>query len=131
MTFFAPSLGAFLAPRTLALRGPPAAPVLRRAAEEVMRLAAGLESVASVLARGEADREMMSLAAPLPPVRGDEVRPTTGGVLVREMGGVGFLMVGLSQEEKKSSSSPAGVASSSPTTSVRTTSPGNLEGSRQ
>lgn len=42
--------------------------------------------------------------------KGEGVRPTTGGVPVREIGGVGFLMEGLSQEEKKSSSgSPAGV----------------------
>jgi hypothetical protein len=47
----------------------------------------------------------------LPALRkGDGVRPTTGGVAVRETGGVGRLIDGLSQDEKKSSSgSPEGV----------------------
>lgn len=50
----------------------------------------------------------------------------TGGVAVREMGGVGRLMAGLSQEEKKSSSgSPAGVPTSVSAPSI-TTSPGYL-----
>ena len=59
---------------------------------------------------------------------GEAVRPMMGGVEVREMGGVGFLMEGLSHEEKKSSSgSPAGVlpaVASSP--SLMTTSSGYL-----
>jgi hypothetical protein len=47
----------------------------------------------------------------LPALRkGEAVRLTTGGVAVREGGLLGRLIVGLSQEEKKSSSgSPAGV----------------------
>jgi hypothetical protein len=63
-------------------------------------------------------------------MNGEGVRPTTGGVPVREIGGVGFLIEGLSHEEKKSSAgSPAGVAVtpvSSPATSVITTSLGYL-----
>jgi hypothetical protein len=63
--------------------------------------------------------------------KGEGVRPTTGGVAVRETGGVGRLMDGLSHEEKKSSSgSPAGVdvPSVGPLlmTSVITTSSGYL-----
>lgn len=130
VTFLAPSLVAFLAPRTLALRGPPTAVVLRRAAEVVMRLAAGLVSAASGFASGEADRAV-SLPLALAALRkGDGVRPTTGGVAVRETGGVGRLMEGLSQDEKKSSSgSPAGVEEPSPSAaSAITTSPGNLGG---
>lgn len=128
VTFFAPSLVVFFAPRTLALRGPepPAAPVLRRAAELVMRLAAGfLASPSSDLERGEAERAT-SLAAPPGALRnGDGVRPE--GVPEREMGGVGRLMAGLSQEEKKSSSaSSAGVAEPSSVPSLMTTSPGFL-----
>jgi hypothetical protein len=128
VTFLAPSFGAFLAPRTLAFRGPAEGTVFLSAAEVVMRLAAGLVSP-SALARGE---EVRAISFPLAPAlrKGDGVRPTTGGVAVREMGGVGFLMAGLSQEEKKSSSgSPAGVfepsAASPP--SVMTTSVGNLQ----
>lgn len=60
--------------------------------------------------------------------KGDGVRPTTGGVAVRETGGVGFLMAGLSQEEKKSSSgSPAGVDAPSPASPSTTTSLGYLD----
>ena len=74
-----------------------------------MRLAAGLVSPSAVLASGEAVRAM-SFPFALLFRNGEPVRPTTGGVAVREMGGVGFLMAGLSQEEKKSSSgSPVGV----------------------
>lgn len=101
--------------------------VFRRAEEVVVRLAAGLESLAlSDLVSGEAER-LVSL--PLPAFRnGEGVRPTTGGVPVREMGGVGLLMAGLSQEEKKSSSgSPAGVEEpSASAASVMTTSSGYL-----
>ena len=111
VTFFAPSLDpAFFAPRTLVFRAP-VGPFLS-AAECVIRLAAGLASVESVLESGEAVRAM---SFPLPfespgLAKGDGVRPMIGGVAVRETGGVGFLMAGLSQEEKKSSSgSPAGV----------------------
>lgn len=126
VTFFAPSLDpAFLAPRTFVFRAP-VVPFLS-AAECVMRLA-GLESVESVLERGEAVRAMsfpLPFASPL--TKGDGVRPMTGGVDVREIGGVGFLMAGLSQEEKKSSSgSPAGVALPSASPSAITTSVGYL-----
>jgi hypothetical protein len=66
----------------------------------------------------------------LPAVRkGEGVRPTTGGVAVRDTGGVGLLIAGLSQEEKKSSSgSPAGVEVPLPSApaSVITTSVGYL-----
>lgn len=62
---------------------------------------------------------------------GDEVRPTTGGVLVREGGLLGRLIDGLSHDEKKSSSvSLLGVLVPSVEepdgTSVITTSPGYL-----
>ena len=131
-SFFAPSFCVvFLAPRTFAFRGPPAVVVFLSAADVVMRLplVAGLFSP-SDLASGE-DVRAMSFPLPLAPalMNGDGVRPTTGGVDVREIGGVGFLMAGLSQDEKKSSSgSPAGVfapsAASPP--SVMTTSLGYL-----
>lgn len=102
-TFLAPSLvPAFLAPRTPAFLGPVPAD-LRSAAECVMRLAAGLDS--EDLERAEEGREV-SLPLPLPE-SGEAVRPMTGGVAVREMGGVGRLMAGLSHEEKKSSSGSA------------------------
>lgn len=129
MTFFAPSLDpAFLAPRTFVFRAPVV--VFLSAAECVMRLAAGLDSLESVLARGEAVRTM-SFPFPFESpglAKGDGIRPMTGGVEVREMGGVGFLMAGLSQEEKKSSSgSPAGVELPSATSpSAIMTSPGYL-----
>ena len=102
--------------------------VFLRAAEVVMRLAAGagVGASESVLESGE---EVRWMSLPLPR-SGEAVRPMTGGVEVREMGGVGFLMAGLSHEEKKSSSgSPAGVlllVASSP--SVMTTSSGYLGG---
>lgn len=129
VTFFAPSLEpAFFAPRTLVFRAP-VVPFFS-AAECVIRLAAGLDSAESVRERGEAVRAI-SFPVPFesPALRkGDGVRPITDGVPVRETGGVGFLMDGLSQEEKKSSSgSPAGVeAPSAASPSVMTTSPGNL-----
>lgn len=127
VTFFAPSLDpAFFAPRTFVFRAPVV--VFLSADECVIRLAAGLESVESVLERGEAVRAMsfpLPFASPL--TKGDELRPMTGGVEVREMGGVGFLMAGLSQEEKKSSSgSPAGVELPSASPSAITTSFGYL-----
>lgn len=87
---------------------------------------AGLDSpVESDLARGDADRDV---SFPLPAFRkGDGVRPTTGGVAVRERGGVGLLMAGLSHEEKKSSSgSPAGVEEPSSAPSAIITSLGYL-----
>lgn len=129
VTFFAPSLEpAFFAPRTFVFRAP-VVPFLS-AAECVMRLAAGLESAESVRERGEAVRAM-SFPAPFesPALRkGDGVRPMTDGVPVRETGGVGFLIDGLSQEEKKSSSgSPAGVEAPSVASPSTITSPGYLK----
>jgi hypothetical protein len=104
----------FLAPKTFAFRGPaPAAVPLRNAADDVILLAAGAAAVApSTFTRGEDVRAIpLPLPFELPALRnGEGVRPTTGGVAVREIGGVGRLMDGLSHEEKKSSSgSPAGV----------------------
>jgi len=112
-----------------AFRGP-AGPFLN-AAECVMRLAvgAGLDSL-SDFASGEVARAIsFPLLFALPALRkGEGVRPTTGGVAVRETGGVGFLMAGLSQDEKKSSSpSPEGVDEPvSAMASVMTTSVGYL-----
>jgi hypothetical protein len=101
---------------------------LRSAAEVVMRLAAGLASskADSDLTSGD---EARAMSLPFAPAvrKGEGVRPTTGGVAVRDTGGVGFLMAGLSQEEKKSSSgSPTGVDESATSPSVRTTSLGYL-----
>lgn len=130
VTFFAPSFEVvFFAPRILALRGPVVV-VFRRAADVVILLAGGFASEAeSDLARGEADLEI-SLPLALAFRKGEEVRPTTGGVPVRDTGGVGFLIEGLSHEEKKSSAgSLAGVEEApapSPATSVTTTSLGYL-----
>jgi hypothetical protein len=128
VSFFTPNLAGFFAPSTFAFRGPPVPAVLRSAAEVVIRLVEGLiSSTDSDLARGEAVRAM---SFPFEPAlrNGDGVRPTIGGVAVRETGGVGRLMAGLSQEEKKSSSgSPAGVdVPSAASESVITTSFGYL-----
>lgn len=128
VTFLTPSFSAFLAPSTLAFRAPPPTAVFLSAAEWVMRLAAaGLAALLSepLPASGDVDRAMPSLPPALR--KGDGVRPTTGGVAVREMGGVGFLMLGLSHDEKKSSSgSPEGVLEASGTSPSTVTSPGNL-----
>lgn len=128
-TFLAPSFEVvFLAPRMLALRGPVVV-VFRSAADVVILLATGLASEVELdFARGEAD---LVISLPLAPAfrNGEGVRPTTGGVPVRDTGGVGFLIEGLSHEEKKSSGSPAGVVvfpAPSPATSVMTTSLGYL-----
>ena len=95
-----------------------------------MRLALGAaagESADSDLDRGDGTR-LISL--PLLALRkGEGERPTMGGVAVRDTGGVGFLMAGLSQDEKKSSSTSAeGVVdpSASAATSVMTTESGYL-----
>lgn len=70
-------------------------------------------------ARGDLDR-----AIPLPFAEGVPVLLMTGGVAVREGGGVGRLIDGLSHEVKKSSSASTGATdSSAPST---TTSPGYL-----
>lgn len=115
-----------------ALRGPePVVAVFRNVADEVVRLAIGAAEP-SVFDKGEAVLAIPLPAALAPALRnGDGVRPTTGGVAVREIGGVGRLIDGLSQEEKKSSSgSPAGVELPSPASalaeSVITTSVGYL-----
>src|SRR5438046_1136714 len=100
--FFAPSFCVFLDPKTFAFLGPVAVVVLRSAADEVVLL------LVSVPARGDLDR----VPFPFCPAfrNGEGVRPTTGGVAVREGGGVGRFIDGLSHEEKKSpSGSPAGV----------------------
>jgi len=76
----------------------------------------------------EAEEARGDLVRAIPlPFEGVPALPTTGGVAVRDGGGVGRLMDGLSQEEKKSSSSTsAGTAASSPPST--TTSPGYLLG---
>lgn len=104
---------------------------LRNAADDVIRLAVGAAAEPSVFPSGD-----VALAIPLPAAlapalrKGEGVRPTTGGVAVRDTGGVGRLIDGLSQEEKKSSSgSPAGVevpSAASLAASVMTTSFGYL-----
>lgn len=127
VSFFAPNFCVFFAPRTFAFRGPAVVAVLRKAAEEVVR-----GDVVSDPARGDDVRAILAPDVPLPaPRNGDGVRPTIGGVAVRDTGGVGRLIVGLSHDEKKSSSgSPAGVDDPSPAappiTSVITTSEGYL-----
>lgn len=110
----------------LVLRGaaPPTA-VLRAAEAGMARAVVGAGAVASAV-KGDFGR-----AAPLAGVlrKGELVR-LIPGVPVREGGLLGRLMVGLSQEEKKSSSSPAGVlvplAPASSARSVITTSSGYL-----
>ena len=129
VTFFAPSF-VFLAPKTFAFRGPAeVAELFRNAADEVVRLAAGGVEEPPTFASGEGARAM-PFPLELPARNGDGVLPAEG-VAVREIGGVGRLIAGLSQEEKKSSSgSPAGVEVPSVgpllITSVMTTSLGCL-----
>lgn len=82
--------------------------LLRSIADEVVRVVVGaLAAGVPEFANGDG-----ALAIPFPFAfalrKGEGVRPE--GVPDREMGGVGLLIAGLSQEEKKSSSgSPAGV----------------------
>lgn len=112
--FFAPSFVVFFAPRMFPLFAPAAAAPagLRTAAAGVDRIAVGagrlFSASCAVAARGDLGRP-----APLglPAERnGEPVREITGGVPVREGGFEGRLIVGLSQELKKSSlGSPAGV----------------------
>ena len=104
------------------LRFAPAAPVaavLRIAEDDVVRIAvgAGRAFSASLAAsfvlddkgKGDFGRDCVPLALPAER-NGDAVRDTTGGVPLREGGLLGRLIVGLSQEEKKSSAgSLAGV----------------------
>ena len=132
-SFLAPSLGVLLAPSTLAFRGPPPAVDLRISEEETVRADAGgvfVSELGSVVANGDFGR---AVPFPLAPGfrKGVARPPAAGGVAVRDTGGVGRLIDGLSHEEKKSSSaSAAGVALESlvPGTaaSVMTTSSGNL-----
>lgn len=106
--------------------------------EDVVRMAVGAGSAFSASlaapASGEGDfgRAVEPLALPAER-KGEPVRETTGGVPLREGGLLGRLMVGLSQEEKKSSAgSPAGVdppsAGVARDSSVITTSSGYLRG---
>jgi hypothetical protein len=129
--FFAPSL-VFFAPRIFGLRAPAAVEaVLRIAAEEVV-LDVGAE-VAGVVVESDPLRGDFGRAVPFPLApgvrKGDAV--LAEGVPVLEGGLLGLLIVGLSHEEKKSSSSgsPAGVCEPEPadsSTSVIWTSPGYL-----
>lgn len=124
--FLAPS-PFFFAPKMLALRGAPVTvPVLRMAAAGTARGAAGLLS-SDPAARGDLGREPLPLAGALR--KGEPLREPEAGVPVREGGLLGRLMVGLSQDEKKSSSSLTGVLEpevSGSGTSVMTTSLGYL-----
>lgn len=111
----------------LAFRGAVEAAVLRIAVEEVALDGAALGSAPSMAASGDLGR-----AEPLPlglgTRKGEFVLPVPG-VLDLEGGLLGRLIVGLSQEEKKSSSfSPAGVLLPlvEGSISVTTTSLGNL-----
>ena len=123
-TFLAPSFCAGFLPLRIFARfapGPPSAEAdLRIAEDEVVRMAVGAGravSVSSVLeASGEGDLERACEPLALPAERkGEAVRETAGGVPVLEGGLLGRLIVGLSQEEKKSSAgSPAGVDVPSP-----------------
>jgi hypothetical protein len=131
--FFAPSL-VFFAPRMFGLRAPAADEVvLRIAAEEVVRIAGAEE--AGVAAESVAVRGDFGRAVPFPLAlgarKGEAVLLAAEGVPVLEGGLLGLLIVGLSHEEKKSSSSgsPAGVCEPEPadsSTSVIWTSPGYL-----
>lgn len=130
----------FFPERTLARFAPAPAVdgALRIADEEVVRIAMGAGRVFSAsfvaAARGEGDlgRLVLEPFVLLPAARnGEAVREAAGGVALREGGLDGRLMVGLSQEEKKSSAgSPAGVDVPSAgvvrASSVMTTSSGYL-----
>lgn len=120
LTFLAPSFWGFFAPRTPVRRAEEAvpAPLVRSAEEVVVRDTGGVKPP-------EVSGEVVRVASLLE-TRGEEVRPMTGGVAVRDGGGVGRLMEGLSHEEKKSSSASLGVAASSPPSMI--TSPGCLRG---
>ena len=131
-SFLAPSLGTLLAPSTLAFRGPPPAVDFRISGEETVRADAGgavVSELGSAVANGDFGR---AVPFPLTPgLRKGVARPPAGGVAVRDNGGVGRLIEGLSHEEKKSSSaSAAGVALPSlvlgTAASATTTSSGNL-----
>lgn len=109
--FFAPSL-VFFAPRMFGLRAPAAEEVvLRIAAEEAVR-DVGAEA-GGVAAESEPLSGDFGRAVPFPLAAGARKGEAVlaAGVPVREGGLLGRLIVGLSHEEKKSSSSgsPAGV----------------------
>jgi hypothetical protein len=128
-TFLAPSLGAFLAPRTLPFFAELAVDVFRVTFVGRIAVGAGEAAFSSEADRGDFERDPFALGPAFR--KGELVRLTTGGVLVRDGGLLGRLMEGLSQEEKKSSSpSPAGVLESSEGVpagrSVIMTSPGYL-----
>lgn len=124
-TFLAPSF--FFAPKILVFLAPVVA-VFRTAAAGIARGAAAEGSVAD---SGDLER---AGAVPLPlALRKGEAVLLIPGVVDREGGLLGRLMVGLSHDEKKSSScSPAGVfvplVAGSSRDSVMTTSSGNLCG---
>lgn len=92
-----------------------------------MAVGAGDAAFSSDAERGDFERDPFALPAFR---KGEPVRLTTGGVPVRDGGLLGRLIEGLSHEEKKSSSSPAGVAELSDGVpegiSVMTTSSGYL-----
>lgn len=92
----------------------------------VFRTAAGF--AAGVLASDDPTRGDLGRSVALPLAPGFRKGEPARGVPVREGGFEGRLIVGLSHEEKKSSSSPAGVLVPSlpgvPVTSVITTSSG-------
>ena len=99
---------------------PPA--LVRRAEDVVVREGAG----AAAAFRGDLDRPVASPSEPLPPgVSGEAAAlrplPTTGGVAVRDGGGVGRLMAGLSQDAKKSSSALSAVAAATASSAASTT----------
>lgn len=125
-TFLAPSLGAFLAPKTLLFFAAGPVDAFFTAVADRTAVGAGDELSLSLSDRGDFER------GPLAPAfrNGEPVRLTTGGVPVREGGLLGRLIEGLSHEEKKSSSVSPGVlepfVDASAATSVITTSPGNL-----
>lgn len=131
-TFFAPSFWVFFALSILRLAPVAADGPFLTAEAEVVRMTAGAvaaPSEDSPVASGDLGR-----AVPLPLAladkNGDAVLDPSTGVPVREGGLLGLLIVGLSQDEKKSSPCSAGVAVPSPAgvadTSVTTTSSGNL-----
>lgn len=93
------------------------APALVRSAEEVV-----VRDTGGIIPPEVSGEEVRAALA----TRGEDVRPMTGGVAVRDGGGVGRLMEGLSQDEKKSSSASLGVEASSPPSMI--TSPGFLWG---
>src|SRR2546430_12674371 len=91
--FFAPNLGAFLAPKTLPFFGPADGP-LRTAAAVRIAAGGGGASLLSVPDRGDFG---LAVSLPLVPAlrNGEAVRLTTGGVAGSFGGGVGGLLLRL------------------------------------